>query len=621
MTVGEVTSEAPGGSSVWGLYEATDPARWSHLAPSAGDVVIVRIPAPISEEEGVYGAFVVVQRILMSDGSLLLRAKSLGATNSAVTTKLSGLFNRRVGHIHCCFGLGECKVEDEVTFHVQTVELQPGSQMELPYVGLAGKRLLRQVRSQVLVEPDDYEAEPFDEEEDLEKEAERMREAAPLNLRGEKLGKGVGDKRAAPSAEVPGEGGRRDLRARLSSLKEKEAEKKRKKEEKELRTEESRPLFQFPPSPPTNAAGMQQGGLQSGTAMHQLSPELMAMLRTANQSGATGVPKGTTSAGLSLSKVNSSVNGQLALRAAAQAQEGGDGGGQPPGGLGPWMQQPKQKKRKKKKKRGKKKKKKHKKNRGGGGPPSGGSSSSSSSSSESSNGSGDSAISSASEYLPPLRRRSERKPGCIMKLLLEQIEEQLAAVQGGGHDNGSLLTGTKVVSYYHLLVRGNGVNSSSRDGRELYLIAVLLDLLRVGSLDRLGDGLSARFLALQQAQIDGHWNAARHFEIFTADISTAAGPALTLEARRHARMMEKARGMEAQRGRGDYGQRPWNQRKGNWNNNASEHTGEVWKGKGKKGKPGKGKGNAWQKSQGRGGAAQESPWGKEPEKGNKEDAK
>ena len=151
----------------------------------------------------------------------------------------------------------------------------------------------------------------------------------------------------------------------------------------------------------------------------------------------------------------------------------------------------------------------------------------------------------------------------------------------------------------------------------MFLIATLLDLLRVGQLDKIGDGLSARFLALQQASIDGHWGAARHFELFTPDISTAAGPALTLEARRHAKMMDKARGYESSKGRGDYGQGGWNRGKGGWSGSGGESNAEVWNGKGKKGKNGKGKGNGWNKGKpGRGGSAPENP----PEK-NKEESK
>ena len=597
--------------SIWGLYEASDPIRWSLLAPNGGDVMIVQIPTPIAEEAGVYGAFVVVQRCLMSDGSLLVRAKSLGASHPDVTTKLSQLFNRRVGHIHCCASLLDCHATEDVAFHTRVVELQHGDQLEAPYVNSNGRKLLKQGVAKFW--GSGRRPDPGDEAEGWVKLGEM---APPRGARAvcSLSGKGVGDKRPRPAADPPEPGGNAGLRERLTRLKEKEAAKKSRKENAGgTETTPQTGIFGGGGSQvPAGPQGPGPAKLGTGTHMHQLSPELQAMLKTsqAPNPAASAAPRGGISSGLSLSKVTGSVNGQLAMRAAAQAQEGGDGGGLNPSGGFPWGPPQKKKKKKKKKKKGKKKKKKRaKRPGGGGGPPSGSSSNSSSSSGASSSASESSKISSASEYLPPLKRRSERKPGSIMRLLLEQIEEQLAAVQGGGHENASLLTGTKVISYYHLLVRGNGVNSSSRDGREMYLIAMLLDMLRVGSLDRLGDGLSARFLALQQAQIDGHWGAARHFEIFTPDISTAAGPALTLEARRHARMMEKAKGQEYSKGRGSYGQGSWSSSKGSWNSSGGENASEAWKSKGKKGKGNKGKGNAWGKTQ------------PGPEKGKEEETK
>ena len=89
----------------------------------------------------------------------------------------------------------------------------------------------------------------------------------------------------------------------------------------------------------------------------------------------------------------------------------------------------------------------------------------------------------------------------MLRVLPNQIEENLAELQGADTSEASVLGGTKVVSYYHLLLKGNGLVPSSRDGRELYLLAVILDMLRLGlgMLDRVGDGLAARFLSIQQA--------------------------------------------------------------------------------------------------------------------------
>lgn len=103
--------------------------------------------------------------------------------------------------------------------------------------------------------------------------------------------------------------------------------------------------------------------------------------------------------------------------------------------------------------------------------------------------------------MPPLRRKSERRPGAVLELLIHQIETQLSELQGAEEHAGALVGGTKVVSYYHLLLKSNGLVPASKNGRELFLLANLIDLLRTGSLALLGDGLAARFLAIQQRDI------------------------------------------------------------------------------------------------------------------------
>ena len=290
-----------------------------------------------------------------------------------------------------------------------------------------------------------------------------------------------------------------------------------------------------------------------------------------------------------------SVGSQLVMRAAANLPGAGGGGGLPPGGglLSGLRGGGKKKKKKKKKKDKKKKKRKHGSAFPGGGSSGGGGSGGSSSSSSTSSESSGSSSSDASADLPPLRRKAERKPGSVLKLLLQQVESQLSELQGADGHDAALLGGTKILTYFHLLVKGNnGVQIGSRDGRELYLISVLLDLLRSGQLERLADGLSARFLALQTACMDGNWVAARHLEIFTPDQSTPGGPGVTLAARKHAKVLEKVKGHDS---------RSEQYRGGGWNRNAAwqwprqeeNNPSEGGKGKFKKGKGAKGKGGAW----------------------------
>ena len=281
-----------------------------------------------------------------------------------------------------------------------------------------------------------------------------------------------------------------------------------------------------------------------------------------------------------------SVMAQLALRASASAGQTQAPAGGFPGDMGPTRPLGGGKRKKKKKKKsGKKKKKKSKKSRqkaqGGGGP--GGSSSGSSSSQSSSSESTASSGSENSGYLPPLKRKSDRRPGSVLELLIGQVEAQLSELQGAGMTGGSILAGTKMVSFYHLMIKST-VTPTSRDGRELFLLANLLDLLRQGELSRLGDAMSARFLALQQASLDQSWVAARHLEIFTPEVLTAAGAAVTLAARRHAKVVDRAKGLQQSRSRGEaHSSSAWG-RSGAWAASGGDTPGEPYKGKGKKGK-------------------------------------
>ena len=122
---------------IYGLYEATDTWRWSLFCPQRGDVVVTMIPPPIAPEEGVYGAFGMLTRTLMSDGSLVLGVKSLGSGHAEVTTALSRAFNRRPGCLHVCHPVGDCPVQDDpdIVFHCRSLELADGATFSAPYLG------------------------------------------------------------------------------------------------------------------------------------------------------------------------------------------------------------------------------------------------------------------------------------------------------------------------------------------------------------------------------------------------------------------------------------------------------------------------------------------------------
>ena len=89
----------------------------------------------------------------------------------------SPLDYRRTGHIHCCASTLDCNASDDIIFHTRVVEMQPGDAMEVPYVGNTGKRLLKQVRAQVMAE----EQEELLPEEEAEQEEEAEEEPAPVD--------------------------------------------------------------------------------------------------------------------------------------------------------------------------------------------------------------------------------------------------------------------------------------------------------------------------------------------------------------------------------------------------------------------------------------------------------
>ena len=600
----ERTEDANDERDLYGLYEASQGWRWSLFCPQKGDVMVVRIPEPLAKDAKTYGAFAVVQRDLWSDGSLMINVKSLGCTDPALNPVMSKRFNRRTGYIHCCHSMEDCQVEEGAVFHCRTVELADGENFSADYVTVSGKRTLKQVRQDLA--PDQYSPEILPAQDDPPAGAE-----VPLEG-GENRGKG---------GEVPGKKENyAALRARLEAVKrgreggtgDPQQDEKKRKEAEAARGLSAGGVF------PTLSSNLRMAPIDGSFGQVPLGQTHQVGSLPANPGGPNG-PIMSPWSGMSGTK---DIGSQLMMRAAANYSGGAGGGSLPPTAGNVWssllQSDKKKKKKKKKKKSGKKKQKKHKKRRGGGGSSGGGGSGGSSpSSSSDSSGSAEDSMSSDSVNLPPLRRRATKHPGSVLRLLLNQIEAQLSEVQGYEGQASSLLGGTKVLTFFNLLVRGSGVQVQSRDGREMYLIAVLLDLLRSGQLDKVADGLAARFMALQTAVIDGGWQAARHLEIYTPDIAMPGGPSVTLAARKHAKVLEKVQGKDSRSDR--YGSRAWNRPWGtqSWQRQ-EEAPQEGGKGKNKKGKGGKGKSNAWSGKGGsswRGGSAAEGRGNKE-EKGD-----
>ena len=184
----------------------------------------------------------------------------------------------------------------------------------------------------------------------------------------------------------------------------------------------------------------------------------------------------------------------------------------------------KDKRKKDKKDREKKKKKKKKKKKGKGSSDPSSSSGAMSSWETSSNGSSNKELqkssSSDEEYEAPLRKRAKNKPGSILSLLVEHARDQLDQSSMVGlpdRESKSLTDGIKLTSYFQILLKSKLTGAMAQQ-REMYHLAVCMDLLRQGKLSGVGDALAARFLCLHQSVLDGNWTAARHMELYPLDL-------------------------------------------------------------------------------------------------------
>ena len=433
-----------------GFYSASDLLEWSSLYFTKGDVFECRIPFSLAEGVEAEGAFVVLHSEVDQSGGYALQVKSLGATDESVVQSLSKTFNRKPGYIHVCAGTGICTQGENAAFHLQDLRLVDGDSLELDYVRQAGKRLLKQVQKELGRFADEGEAKETEGE-----PAEKKRPSAEnLEEVPRDRGKGRGPGREK-EREKETEGERHAaLRKRLEELKKKEVE-----------GGTRAPDLNFEYSPevePERPRGVwKEPTLNSGRTFTR-PIDLLGEQGGAEAPGEQAVQKGRRTEEPA-PKRPKSVMAQLALRANASAGQTQPPAGGFPGGMGPTPPLGGGKKKKKKKKKsGKKKKKKSKKSRlkaqGGGGP--GGSSSGSSSSQSSSSESSESSGSENSGYLPPLKRKSDRRPGSVLELLIGQVEAQLSELQGAGMTGGSILAGTKMVSFYHLMIKSTVTKGS-----------------------------------------------------------------------------------------------------------------------------------------------------------------
>lgn len=200
--------------------------------------------------------------------------------------------------------------------------------------------------------------------------------------------------------------------------------------------------------------------------------------------------------------------------------------------------------------------------------------------------------SSETEMEAPLRKKSKTHPGAVLSMLINHIRDQMdqSALTEVGQESNNVTGGIKVMSFFNLFVK-TAYPNHLKELREVHHTATVLDILRQGDVAKVGDTLAARFMAIHQSLVDGGWGTARHLELFPMIEPTAAGSAMLLATRKHARMESKAAGYlplgggnTSGKGRGGKGRGDWYQ---------SDQKGERGEGKGK-GKNKKGK-NRWSK--------------------------
>lgn len=204
-------------------------------------------------------------------------------------------------------------------------------------------------------------------------------------------------------------------------------------------------------------------------------------------------------------------------------------------------------------------------------------------------------LSSAEDLETPMKQKSRDRPGSVLKMLTQHVQEQLEQAatteMGSGHD--SLTGGVKILTYFALQIKPN-YTTQMREMREMFHLANVMDTLRRGEIAKVGDALAARFMAIHQSLLDQNWSTARFMEIFPLEESSAASSSMVLATRKHTKLVAKVQGFSTggwsgpYRGRGKGGKGGW------YEKGDPKGEGKDGKGKGKKGKDKtKGKNETW----------------------------
>ena len=586
---------------------------WSELAPGAGNVLEIRAPALGSEDADTgIGAVLVTGNDTGGDttGTILM-----GRDPEAAHTELSNRMNRRGHRLHLC-GSDPCAYNGEMDLiHVTSARTFPLDSFEAPYMKSWGKKMITDFSKALAEGLDPFRSlkrtkKPSPGEDSEEKKSEKKGPKKPGEgalRKARALAKAEGRRKRvrreeskkskeARKGEKPKEDSRQDaLRKKLAQFREraagrardlkdseKEGKKKKGKKVKDVESvededsedasteEDSSCVLEEPDETKLGSGTKLSSPLALTDRPHQeLEAEMNRLMKKRRQT-MSSKPEAQLLAIAAQQRSRAEVMSELKdKRKSGRSKEKED-------------DRHGKRRKKKEKKRKKKEKKKKKKKKKDGGSSGGSSSSSSRSGSRGTNKSGSSTSSSSdSDLLAPLQRKSKQNPGGVLKMLLRHarlLMDQDTAVDVAEEDG--IAGGVRMTSYFSLMLRPYH-STASRDMKELYLLATTIDQLRQGKLGALGDALASRFIAIQTAMSEGSWRAAQYLEMHPLDSGTPAPMPLLLQARKHAKLVDKSQQLEDPRG----GKGSWkNQERNRWNP-------DEWnKGKGKKGKKGKGRG-------------------------------
>lgn len=623
-------------------FKLSDPVGWHSLQVGAGMVIEVLLTGEAAGGHSDLWAGLLVTSVHLAgddDPYLLLYVKSLGCSDPDVSKRLSSWFNRRAGQVHLCLS-DPCLLEEDCPLHVTTLRVYSPEGFKRDYMTAATVKQLKKwledlglddpadrPRPEGIPPPAGAGAGEEEEEPGFPLDGFAGHGRAPAR---DKEKKELGDERVAAEE-------RQGLRERLMKVRERMTgrlgdngagkragrprgvedpiyvsssegyspseldavakEEKKVKKDKTKRKRKERPLDPAGPSRALAIPGKElRVQFDEEPGQRDRKKKKMRAAQTEGVAVEAAI-SGTTTGSLQrqlMARAAEAVNERQAKKKEKKTSK--DPGKQLAQILTKVVG-------KKKNKKDKAKRRRRKKKGGGEDPPGGGSGDSSGSSQTSSceggsgglSGDDETSSSESAKMQPPLRRKALQHPGSVLRMLIEHARERLdqtSKVSVGRRDEDDATQGIRISSYFQIVVRSQ-LSATSPQLRELHLLAHAVDLLRSGELDSLGDLLASRFVSLHQAGLDGHWGAARHMEVLSYEDTSAAGPAIVLKARKHAKMAAQVAGNEpgswkgGGKGRGKF--RP------QWEDNNWQGDG---KGRGKKGDKGRGRGKgAWKGQQ------------------------